>query len=107
MPRIQFIAADGTTTLADAAVGSSVMQVAVDAGLEGIVGECGGSALCATCHVYVQPAWAARLPAPDAVEQEMLAFTASARQPTSRLSCQLRLTQALDGLIVILPERQA
>ena len=68
--------------------------------------ECGGSAMCATCHVYVDPVWADRLPAPQANELELLDCTATERLPTSRLSCQIKLTAALQGLVLRIPERQ-
>ncbi|MBT9464777.1 2Fe-2S iron-sulfur cluster-binding protein [Hydrogenophaga sp.] len=86
--------------------GQSLMQAAVSAGVRGIVGECGGSAMCATCHVYVDEAFADRLPAPLETELEMLECTASERLPNSRLGCQIKLSAALDGLVVRLPERQ-
>jgi 2Fe-2S ferredoxin len=106
MPNIQFILPDGGTRELPAPDGSSVMQVATGAGLQGIVGECGGSAMCATCHVYVDEAWASRLPAPLANELEMLECTASERLPTSRLSCQIKMTTALDGIVLRLPASQ-
>lgn len=86
--------------------GQSLMQAAVSAGVRGIVGECGGSAMCATCHVYVDETFADRLPAPLETELEMLECTASERLPNSRLGCQIKLSAALDGLVVRLPERQ-
>jgi ferredoxin, 2Fe-2S len=79
------------------------MQVATGAGLQGIVGECGGSAMCATCHVYVDEAWMDKLPAPLANENEMLECTSADRLPTSRLSCQIKLTADLHGLVLRLP----
>ena len=88
------------------AEGDSVMQTATGAGVPGIVAECGGSAMCATCHVYVDEAWADRLPPPLATELEMLECTAAERLPNSRLSCQIKLSAALDGLVVRIPERQ-
>ncbi len=106
MPDITFILPDGTPHGLEAPEGVSLMQVATGAGLNGIVAECGGSAMCATCHVYVDPAWADRLPAPLGNELEMLECTATERLPTSRLSCQIKLTAALDGLVVRIPERQ-
>jgi 2Fe-2S ferredoxin len=106
MPDITFIHFDGTPEGFEAPEGVSLMQAATGYGIDGIVAECGGSALCATCHVIVDEAWAARLPAPSANELDMLDCTASERQPTSRLSCQIRLTAELQGLVVRLPERQ-
>lgn len=106
MPDITFIHPDGAEQRLDAPVGYSLMQVATGAGVRGIIAECGGSAICATCHVYVDPAWADRLPGPLTNELEMLEFTAAERLPTSRLSCQIKVTEALQGLVVRLPDVQ-
>ncbi len=106
MPDITFIHPDGSEQGLEAPEGVSLMQVASGAGIRGIVAECGGSAMCATCHVYVDPAWVDRLPAPLSNELEMLECTACERLPNSRLSCQIRITAALHGLVVRLPERQ-
>jgi 2Fe-2S ferredoxin len=106
MPTVHLITHDGQSHTLDVAAGTPLMQAATAAGVPGIVGECGGSAMCATCHVYVDEAWIDRLPAPLANEEEMLECTASERQPGSRLSCQVRIEPALDGLVVRLPERQ-
>ena len=106
MPDIKFILPDGSQREIDAPVGASVMQVATGANLHGIVAECGGSAMCATCHVYVDPAWADKLPAPLGNELEMLECTAAERLPNSRLSCQIKIDASLHGLLVRLPERQ-
>ena len=106
MPDITFIHFDGTEQGLEAPEGVSVMQAATGAGVRGIVAECGGSAMCATCHVYVDPAWADKLPPPLANELEMLECTASERLPTSRLSCQIKLTAAMQGLAVRIPEHQ-
>jgi ferredoxin, 2Fe-2S len=106
MPTIHVIRADGSTRDIAAEEGASIMQVLTSAGEPGIVAECGGSAMCATCHVYVDDAWAARLPPALANEQEMLECTAAERTPASRLSCQIKLNAALDGLVIRLPERQ-
>ena len=106
MPSIRFIQADGSTRELSTPEGTSVMQAAMGAGLQGIVAECGGSAMCATCHVYVDEAWADRLPAALANELEMLECTASERLPTSRLSCQIKMSAALDGIVLRLPATQ-
>ena len=106
MPDITFIHANGTEQGFEAPAGVSLMQAATGAGVDGIVAECGGSAMCATCHVYVDPAWFDRLPAPLPNELEMLECTAAEREPTSRLSCQIKLTTALQGLVVRIPDRQ-
>jgi 2Fe-2S ferredoxin len=106
MPDITFIQANGDSQKVDAQLGQSLMQVATDHAIEGIVGECGGAAMCATCHVYVEAAWLEQIPNADSNEFSMLDFTASERQHNSRLSCQIRVTQALDGLVVNLPAAQ-
>ena len=106
MPRIVFVAHDGATQTVEEADGVSVMQAAMNAGINGIVGECGGSMMCATCHVYVREPWAAKLPAMTATESEMLTMTASERKPSSRLSCQIKISAEIDGITVELPENQ-
>lgn len=106
MPNVTFIHPDGRSQSVGTTDGTSVMQTATGAGVAGIVAECGGSAMCATCHVYVDPAWSAKLPPPLANELEMLECTAAERQANSRLSCQIKMTTSLDGLVVRLPERQ-
>jgi 2Fe-2S ferredoxin len=106
MVDVTLIDASGLSRTLQIPEGQSLMQAAVSAGVHGIVGECGGSAMCATCHVYVDEAFAGRLPAPLETELEMLECTASDRLPNSRLGCQIKLSAALDGLVVSLPERQ-
>ena len=108
MPSITFIQADGRQDILDVPVGTTLMHASVAAGLDGIVGECGGSAMCATCHVYVEQdqEQARALPPVSAVEDAMLDSAASERRNESRLSCQLRVTDAFDGLVVHLPESQ-
>lgn len=106
MVDVILIDASGLSRTLQAPEGQSLMQAAVSAGVRGIVGECGGSAMCATCHVYVDDAFADLLPAPLETELEMLECTASERRPISRLGCQIKLSAALDGLVVRLPERQ-
>ncbi|MGZ5195088.1 MAG: 2Fe-2S iron-sulfur cluster-binding protein [Ramlibacter sp.] len=86
--------------------GQSLMQVAVAANVRGIEADCGGLMTCGTCHVYVREPYLALLPGRSADESAMLDFTASPREPNSRLSCQIQLTDALDGLTVDLPESQ-
>jgi 2Fe-2S ferredoxin len=106
MPKIVFVTHDGVTQTVEEPDGVSVMQAALNAGLDGIVGECGGSMMCATCHVYVREPWAAKLPAMTATESEMLTMTASERKPSSRLSCQIKMSAEIDGITVDLPENQ-
>jgi 2Fe-2S ferredoxin len=108
MARITYKHSDGTATVVDVPVGRSVMRGAVDNGIEGILAECGGGAICATCHVYVdtEGSAAAALPAVDELEDELLQATASPRTACSRLSCQLPVTEAVDGLVILVPETQ-
>ncbi len=104
--RIVLVAADGSRTELQAPAGRSLMRAATDAGVEGIAADCGGCLSCATCHVWVDPAWADRLPPPSPDEDSMLEMTSSERRPTSRLSCEITLVPALDGLTVHLPPAQ-
>ena len=105
MPKITYIAFDGTETTVEAKEGMSVMQTAVNNGVDGIVAECGGACSCATCHVHVDQEWFDKLPEAQSMEKEMLDFVMSP-QPTSRLSCQIKVTAELDGLVVNTPESQ-
>jgi 2Fe-2S ferredoxin len=106
MSVITFIHPDGKSERVEIADGESAMQAATRHGLDGILAECGGNAMCATCHVYVDESWLGRLPAMADDEDALLDGTAAERRPTSRLSCQIKLTPELDGLVVKLPERQ-
>lgn len=105
-PIITYIDPNNARQELEVDVGMSVMQAAVANDIEGIVAECGGSAMCATCHVYLDESDLARAPEMSPEEDEMLEFTASPRRPTSRLSCQLVMTAELDGIVVYLPENQ-
>jgi 2Fe-2S ferredoxin len=106
MPKITYVHPDGAREELDVPVGTSVMRAAVMNGIDGIVAECGGEMMCATCHVYVAEDQLARTPKMSEEEAAMLEFTASERRPNSRLSCQLTVTPELDGLVVYLPETQ-
>ncbi len=106
MPNVTLIAADGMQTALEVAVGETLMLAATQNGVAGIAGDCGGVMSCATCHVYVDEPYLSRLPAPDGDELAMLDFTAAERLPDSRLSCQIRMSNELDGLVVRLPDRQ-
>ena len=106
MPRVTYISHDGKETTLDIAVGTNVMQAALLNGIDGIVAECGGSCMCATCHVYVRDDLLAMTPPMQPDEDAMLEGSASPRRPTSRLSCQIEVTPAMDGLVVYLPETQ-
>jgi 2Fe-2S ferredoxin len=107
---IHFMAHDvhsaGAATSVHCETGQSLMQAAVGANVKGIEAECGGLLTCGTCHVYVREPHASMLPAPGPDELGMLEFIASPRQANSRLSCQVTLTDALDGLTVDLPASQ-
>jgi ferredoxin, 2Fe-2S len=106
MPSITYVHTDGSREVLDVPLGTSVMRAAILNGVEGIVAECGGEMMCATCHVYVEEPQLERTPAQSDDEKAMLEFTASERKPNSRLSCQLVVTQEMDGLVVYLPESQ-
>lgn len=105
MTKITYIAFDGTRFDVDAANGSTVMENAIRNSIPGIEAECGGACACATCHVYVDEAWSHVVGSPEAMEEDMLDFAYDVR-PTSRLSCQIRIRDELDGLVVSIPERQ-
>ena len=105
MPKITYIDTDDTARTVEAELGSTVMETAVNNDIPGILATCGGSCACATCHVYVEPEWFAKLPAPALDELDML-DTAHDLQPTSRLSCQIAVTAEIDGLVVRTPPRQ-
>ncbi|MDJ0684680.1 MAG: 2Fe-2S iron-sulfur cluster-binding protein [Alphaproteobacteria bacterium] len=106
MPKIIFNHPDGTSETVEAKAGTSVMLAALTSGVDGIEAECGGSCMCATCHVYIDEAWLDRLPKVQILEDEMLDDTAAERASNSRLSCQIEMTEDLDGLIVTLPDMQ-
>jgi len=105
MPKITFIQPDGREQTVEIAIGWSVMEGAVRGLVPGIDADCGGACACATCHVYVDPAWTTALPAKSEMEETMLDFAQDARS-NSRLSCQLRVTSDMDGLIVRVPSSQ-
>lgn len=105
MPKVTYVAHDGARHAVDAPAGTSAMQAAVDNGVPGILGDCGGSCSCATCHVYVDAAWAETLGPPGGEESELLDSRDDLRE-TSRLSCQIALTDAHDGLVLHMPEEQ-
>lgn len=106
MVKLTFVGPDGSQTTIDAPEGTSVMKAAVANDVDGIVGECGGAMMCATCHCYVDEAWADRTGPREDGEDDMLEGAASEVTDRSRLSCQIKLTADLDGLIVHLPEEQ-
>ncbi len=106
MVKITYIDFAGTSRTVDAQVGATVMETALKNGVPGIEAECGGACACATCHVYVDEAWRAKVGEPSAMEEDMLDFGYDVRA-NSRLSCQIKVREELDGLVVRTPERQA
>jgi len=106
MPKVTYISHAGETTTIEAPVGTSVMENAVKNGIDGIVAECGGACMCATCHVYVDPAFLDKLPEIGEEQEEMLGSTFAERKFNSRLSCQIEMKPEYEGLIVRMPERQ-
>ena len=106
MAKITYIAADGSQYEVDAENGSTVMENAIRNGVPGIEAECGGACACATCHVYVDEAYKEVVGDPEPMEEDMLDFAYDLR-PNSRLSCQIQVTDELDGLVVTIPPRQA
>ncbi len=107
MPKVTYIEYNGTEHVVDVPVGENVMRGALYNSIEGIVGECGGGLACATCHCYVDDAWTAKVGGPASHEEtEMLGCAVGEVKPSSRLSCQIEMTDALDGLVVLMPEHQ-
>ena len=106
MANITFVEASGQSTTLNLPDGWSLMQGATANGVDGIIGECGGSCACATCHCYVDDLLARVLPAPSQNELDMLDNVVAERRPNSRLACQIKASPALEGLVVHLPETQ-
>ena len=106
MVKITYIDSGGTTRTVEAEIGSTVMGTAIKNSIPGIEAECGGACACSTCHVYVDDAWTGVTGEPSPMEEDMLDFGFDVRA-NSRLSCQIKVTEALDGLVVMTPERQA
>lgn len=105
MAKITFIQPDGTTQVVDAEKGLTVMEAAKLNNVPGIEAECGGACACATCHVYVDEAWRAKVGKPEDMEEDMLDFAFDVREG-SRLSCQIKVSDALDGLVLRVPAKQ-
>ena len=106
MPRVTYIQPDGASETIEADDGATVMHTAVTNGVAGVLADCGGACSCATCHVYIDEAWLDRVDPPSEDELGMLECTASERRANSRLSCQIELSESLDGLVVRTPETQ-
>ncbi|ABQ32995.1 MAG: 2Fe-2S iron-sulfur cluster-binding protein [Bradyrhizobium sp.] len=107
MTTITFIHPDNRSETVEAEDGATVMLAALTHGVDGIVAECGGNAVCATCHVYVDDAWTSKLEPVSDDEDALLDGTAAERRPNSRLSCQIKVQPALAGLVVRIPDRQS
>jgi 2Fe-2S ferredoxin len=105
MPRITYIEHNGTQHTVDVAAGLTVMEGAVNNNIPGIDADCGGACACSTCHVYVDAAWVGKLPAREDMEEDMLDFAYEPNE-RSRLTCQVKVTPELDGLVVQMPEKQ-
>ena len=105
MPKVIFIDYEGSQQSVDAQVGQSLMEAAVDNDVAGIDADCGGACACATCHVYIDQDWLAKVGLPEEIETEMLSVAEDV-QENSRLSCQVMLTEEMDGIIVTTPESQ-
>ncbi len=106
MAKITYVEYGGKEHVVDVAPGLTVMEGARDNDIPGIDADCGGACACSTCHVYVDEAWLDRLPPKEAMEEDMLDFAYEPDPRRSRLTCQLKVTEALDGLVVHMPEKQ-
>jgi 2Fe-2S ferredoxin len=106
MAKITYIEHNGTEHVVDVSNGLTVMEGARDNNIPGIEADCGGACACSTCHVYVHPDWVGKLPEIDPMEEDMLEFAYQPDTERSRLTCQLKVSDALDGLVVQMPEKQ-
>jgi len=106
LPKVTYIESDQTEHVVEVNSGTSVMLAAVENGIPGIDADCGGALACATCHIYVDDKWLDSVPEPDIMEALMLDCVAAARNENSRLSCQIDVSNELDGLIIRMPESQ-
>ncbi|MEL7299083.1 MAG: 2Fe-2S iron-sulfur cluster-binding protein [Pseudomonadota bacterium] len=106
MAKITFVAHDGATHHVEASAGETLMEAARNNNVPGIEADCGGACACATCHAYISESWAEKMPAMDPLEEDMLDFAQAQIPGRSRLSCQIKITDEMDGLVVDLPESQ-
>lgn len=106
MPKVVYVSVNNDQWIVDATVGESVMSAAVRNGVPGIVGECGGNNSCATCHVWVRDDFSELVGGPGELEDDLLDLGVEERRGTSRLSCQIAITDELDGLVVDVPPTQ-
>src|SRR5271156_295980 len=105
MPTVKFVQYDGTEQIVQTELGRSIMQAATDNAVRNLLAECGGGCACGTCHGYIREPWSALVPAAEEAEIEMLEFALHVNE-TSRLTCQIKMTPELDGIVVHLPESQ-
>lgn len=103
MPKIIYIEHSGRSHEVDLAIGRSLMEGARDQGVAGIPADCGGACACSTCHMHVDPAWAGRLPQIEEMERDMLDFAENVKEDVSRLTCQIRTTAEMEGLVLYVP----
>jgi 2Fe-2S ferredoxin len=106
VPKVIYVAGDGSQRTVEAIVGDTLMSTAVRHGVEGIVAECGGNCSCATCHVYVRDEYLSLVGQPNGLEDDLLDLAVTSRRPGSRLSCQIKVTGQMEGLTVDLPTEQ-
>ena len=106
MPIVTYLSPTGISRRIDVPLGMSVMQAALNHRVEGILGECGGNCMCATCHVYVDLSFLGRIPPVKDTEKFMLSIAAEGPEPNSRLSCQIKMTEELNGIVIRLPAKQ-
>ena len=106
MPKITYVEFGGQEHVVDVQTGMTVMEGARDNGIPGIEADCGGACACSTCHVYVNQDWVGKLPDMESMEEDMLDFAYDPDPARSRLTCQIRVNDALDGLKVYMPEQQ-
>lgn len=106
MAKITYVEFGGTEHVVEVANGLTVMEGARDNNIPGIEADCGGACACSTCHVYVDQAWADKVPPMDDMEEDMLDFAFEPKPGLSRLTCQLKVSDDLDGLKVFMPEKQ-
>ena len=106
MVQVTFIDSGGTARTVEGEIGSTVMETAIKHGVPEIEAECGGACACSTCHVYIDEVWREKVGEPSPMEEDMLDFAYEVR-PNSRLSCQIKVREDLEGLMVRTPDRQA
>jgi 2Fe-2S ferredoxin len=106
VPKVNYVSSAGDSREIEVPAGTTVMAAALKNGIDGILAECGGVCMCSTCHVFVDEKFLSKMPPAQDTEEAVLEIAAIERKPNSRLSCQIKMTDDLDGLIVHLPEKQ-